>query len=207
MGHHELEPPGRVQRVGPAEVLVHEIAERPPVERKFPAFDGRVRVMAIGTARRIHGAGMRDVHLHPARVGMGGDVGHRPRFGRDGRPYRLEEHFEGPVDLPPQTRISPVEGDHVYIGFVKGKDRDPVFPLVGQGCDLTTEHVRAPMQDLGHRVTVNPNACAVDSLRDPWRVEIVAQRPVLIGAGHRVCTDLVVVMMGEPDQHSERSPL
>lgn len=205
--HHDIKPPGRVQRVSPAEVLVDEIAERPPVEGEFPAFDGWVRVMAIGAPSRIHGAGMRDIHFQPAGVGMGGDVGHRPRFGRDGRPYRLEEHFEGLIDLPTQTRVPRVEGDDVNIGFFKGQDRDPVFPLVGQGCDLTAEHVRAPMQDLGHRVTVNPHARPVDGLRDPWRVEIVAQRPVPIGAGRRIGTDLVVVMMGEPDQHSERSPL
>lgn len=61
------------------------------------------------------------------------------------------------------------------------------------------------MQDLGHRVTVNPNARAVDGLRDPWRVEIIRQRPVLIGAGRRIGTDLVVVMVGESDQPPARS--
>ena len=91
VGHHDIEPPGRVERVGPAEVMIHEIAERPPVEGEFPTFDGRVRVMAIGPHGGIHGAGMRNIHFHPARVGMGGDVGHRPRFGRDAGPNRLEE--------------------------------------------------------------------------------------------------------------------
>jgi hypothetical protein len=137
---------------------------------------------------------------------MGGDVWHRPGVGRYAGPHRLNEQFEGLVDLTTQVRITPVEARDVDIRFLKGQDRGPVFPLIGQGCDLTAEHVRPSMQDLGRRVTVNPNARAVDGLRDPWRVEIIRQRPVLIGAGRRIGTDHVVVMMREPDQHSDRSP-
>lgn len=68
VGHHDIEPPCRVQRVGPAEVMVHKIAERTPIEREFPAFDGRVRVVAAGPPGRIHGARMRDTHFQPIRV-------------------------------------------------------------------------------------------------------------------------------------------
>jgi hypothetical protein len=205
VGQRDIEPPCRVQRVGPAEVMVHEIAERPPVEGEFSAFDGWVRVVAVGPPGRIHGARMREVYLQSARVSMGGDVWHRPRIGRDAGPHRLKEQFEGLVDLTAQTRVSRVEGDHVDIRFLKGKDRDPVFPLVGQGCDLTAQNVCAPMKDFGHRVTVNPNACPVDGLRDPWRVEIVCQRPEMIGAGRDAGSDLIVVMMGESDQHTALS--
>lgn len=116
---------------------------------------------------------MRNVHLQSARVGMGGDVWHRPGVGRYAWPHRLNEQFEGLVDLTTQARITPVEARDVDIRFLKGQDRGPVFPLIGQGCDLTAEHVRPSMQDLGRRVTVNPNARAVDGLRDPWRVEII----------------------------------
>jgi len=137
VGHHDIEPPCRIQRVGPAEVMVHEIAERSPVEWEFPAFDGRVRVMAVGPPGRIHSAGMRNIHLHAARVGMGGDVWHRPRFGRDAWPQRCEEQVEGLVDLTTQASITLVEARDVDIRFLKRKNRDPVFPLVRQGCDLT----------------------------------------------------------------------
>jgi hypothetical protein len=107
--HDHLESPCRVQRVGPAEVMVDQIAKRPPEGVEFPARDGRVRVVAIGPFGGIHGAGMRDIDLQPTRVGMGGDIGKRPGLGRNAGPQRLEEQPEGLVDLATQASVPGVE--------------------------------------------------------------------------------------------------
>lgn len=203
--------PGKIQaargvfRIGPAKSEIEQIPEGAPVFRRLSLSRWGIRVMTEGASIDMHRAGMRHVDLEAPGVGVGRDIGHRSRVSGDTGPECFDEKGQGEIDLPTPTRVSRIEGDHVDVAFFEGKEAESILALEGQGGDLASQDLGPAEEDFRNRCAIHANPGPADHLHDPRAVHIHGQRPVVVGSG-LTSAPVVVMMVGEADQHQDASP-
>ena len=183
--------------------MVHQVLQRGPRPDRPLRIPRWMRVVAHQPpVRADNGAWQRQVDLEPARMGMRGDIAHRPDAVGDAGPRQLEDQLQSQVHLSAQLRIAGVERRAVDVVRREGQDEARVFPLEGQDRQHLAQPVVPPGQDFRAGFAQDRPAPAADLLHDDGRIHVECQRQVTVGAALRA---VVVMMAGERDQHSGRS--
>lgn len=193
-----------VAGIRPAEAMVDQILQRLPMAQRALRRTRWMGIVAhapsVGT---IDHARDGKIDLQAPRMGVGRGIEGRTRAGRDTGPCELEGQAQGQVHLPPQDRVTGIEGCRVDVIGREGQHEAYVSVREGQRGQSLAQSISATEQDLRRGIARSRLALGAALLHHHRRIHISRE------GAETIVPSLIrpTTVMREADQHSRSLPL